>query len=83
MGEANRRGTREDRIQQAIERRHEEEQARAIVAEATRRQYQAWYDGLTEEEQRAEDRRVAEKRRQRERAAWLIGFSLAMGRRYL
>lgn len=83
MGQARKRGSREDRIEQALQRRAEEERAREMIREAERRQYAEWYCGLSEQHRAEEDARLARKKQRMSQAQLLTILAAAVGGRYL
>ncbi len=72
MGQANRRGTFEERREAALKRQEEEWQRAEEKRAAEERAALAWWETLTPEEQEAHRARVAGKRRSRMMIAGLV-----------
>jgi len=66
MGDAKNRGTREQRVAQAIERKKAENEKNRAAA-------QAWWEGLTEEQREEEKKKAKEKRDARLTLLGLVG----------
>lgn len=78
MGQAKRRGSKEDRIRQYHERMLEEARLREEARQKAKEEAQAWWDSLTPEQQEKEREEARKKKETNRRKMGTVGTIIAI-----